>query len=42
MNGTTHTGRWGTTDLWNRLTDGTWIPDANHYTGAANPVNGWC
>ncbi|MFF4880915.1 peptidase M23 [Micromonospora sp. NPDC000668] len=41
-NGTTHTGRWGTTALWNRLTDGTWIPDAYHYTGAANPVNGWC
>ncbi|MGW0432040.1 peptidase M23 [Micromonospora sp. NPDC003197] len=41
-NGTSHTGRWGTTALWNKLTDGTWIPDAYHYTGAANPVNGWC
>ncbi|WCN79499.1 peptidase M23 [Micromonospora sp. LH3U1] len=41
-NGTTHTGRWGTTALWNRLTDGTWIPDAYHYTGAASQVNGWC
>ncbi|MFC8298657.1 peptidase M23 [Micromonospora orduensis] len=41
-NGTTQSGRWGTTTLWNQLTDGTWIPDAYHYTGAANPVNGWC
>ncbi|MET7372634.1 hypothetical protein [Micromonospora arida] len=41
-NGTSHTGRWGTTTLWNRLTDGTWIPDAYQYTGSANPVNGWC
>jgi LasA protease len=41
-NGTTHTGRYGTTALWNKLTDGTWIPDAYHYTGAASPVNGWC
>ena len=41
-NGTSQTGRWGTTALWNRLTDGTWIPDAYLYTGSANPVNGWC
>jgi len=41
-NGTTHTGRWGTTARWNRLPDGTWISDAYHYTGAASQVNGWC
>ncbi|HEY0637559.1 MAG TPA: peptidoglycan DD-metalloendopeptidase family protein [Pseudonocardiaceae bacterium] len=41
-NGTTHTGRWGTTSLWNRLTDGTWISDAFLYTGVSTPVNGWC
>ena len=27
-NGTAHAGRWGTTALWNRLSDGTWISDA--------------
>lgn len=41
-NGTTHTGRWGTTSLWNRLTDGTWVSDAYVYTGLSGPVNGWC
>ncbi len=41
-NGTTHTGRWGTTSMWNRLTDGTWVSDAFVYTGIAGPVNGWC
>jgi LasA protease len=41
-NGTSHTGRWGTTSLWNRLTDGTWISDAFAYTGVAGPVNGMC
>jgi LasA protease len=41
-NGTTHTGRWGTTSLWNRLTDGTWISDAYVYTGVAGPVAGLC
>lgn len=41
-NGTTHTGRWGTTSLWNRLTDGSWVSDAFLYTGVAEPVNGWC
>lgn len=40
--GTTHTGRWGSTSLWNRLTDGTWISDAYTYTGVAGPVNGTC
>lgn len=41
-NGTTHTGRWGTTSLWHRLTDGTWASDAYIYTGLDTPVNGWC
>jgi len=41
-NGTSHTGRWGTTSMWNRLTDGTWVSDAYLYTGIAGPVNGWC
>lgn len=41
-NGTTHTGRWGTTSLWNRLTDGTWVTDAYLWTGVNGPVNGWC
>jgi LasA protease len=41
-NGTTHTGRWGTTSLWNRLTDSTWVSDAYTYTGVPGPVNGLC
>jgi LasA protease len=41
-NGTSHSGRWGATALWNRLTDGTWVSDAFVYTGIAGPVNGWC
>jgi LasA protease len=41
-NGTSHTGRWGESTLWNRLTDGTWISDAYVYTGVANAVNGMC
>ncbi|WP_117210089.1 M23 family metallopeptidase [Allorhizocola rhizosphaerae] len=32
-NGTTHTGRWGATAVWNRLPDGTWFSDAFAYTG---------
>ncbi|MEW2590015.1 peptidase M23 [Micromonospora aurantiaca] len=40
--GTSVTGRWGTSTLWNKLTDGTWIPDSYLYTGSANPVNGSC
>lgn len=32
-NGTSHTGRYGATSVWNRLTDGTWISDAFVYTG---------
>ena len=41
-NGTTHSGRWGTTALWNKLTDGTWVSDAFMWTGSANSVSGWC
>ncbi|HEY8372847.1 MAG TPA: peptidoglycan DD-metalloendopeptidase family protein [Pseudonocardiaceae bacterium] len=41
-NGTSHTGRWGTTSLWNRLSDGTWVSDAYLWTGMNGPVNGWC
>lgn len=41
-NGTTHTGRWGATALWNRLTDGTWVSDAFLYTGTNGTVNGYC
>lgn len=41
-NGTTHTGRWGTTSLWNRLSDGTWVTDAFMWTGLSGPINGWC
>jgi len=41
--GTSHTGRFDyTTDMWNRLTDGSWISDAYSWTGTGNPVNGWC
>ncbi len=40
--GTTHTGRYGTTSLWNRLTDGTWVSDAYMWTGVNGPVSGWC
>lgn len=41
-NGTSHTGRWGTTTMWNRLSDGTWISDAYLWTGSDGPVNGSC
>ncbi|WP_255511006.1 peptidoglycan DD-metalloendopeptidase family protein [Micromonospora sp. WP24] len=41
-NGTTHTGRYGTTALWNRLSDGSWVSDAYLWTGVNGPVNGWC
>jgi LasA protease len=41
--GTRHTGRGGyTSDLWNKLTDGTWISDVYVWTGTAEPVNGLC
>lgn len=41
-NGTSHTGRYGTTALWNKLTDGSWVSDAFVWTGVGGPVNGWC
>lgn len=34
-NGTSHTGRWGTTAVWDRLSDGTWVSDAFLYTGTS-------
>ncbi|HEX2050986.1 MAG TPA: peptidoglycan DD-metalloendopeptidase family protein [Actinomycetota bacterium] len=33
--GTSHTGRYGTTSVWDKLTDGTWVSDAYVYTGRA-------
>lgn len=41
-NGTTHTGRYGATSLWNRLTDGSWVSDAYLWTGVNGAINGWC
>ncbi|MBE1488577.1 peptidoglycan DD-metalloendopeptidase family protein [Plantactinospora soyae] len=41
-NGTSHSGRYGTTSLWNRLSDGAWVSDAYLWTGLTGPVNGWC
>jgi LasA protease len=32
----------GTTSLWNKLTDGTWVTDAYMWTGLGGPINGWC
>jgi LasA protease len=40
--GTSHAGRWGSTSVWDKLTDGTWVSDAYLYTGVSGPVNGWC
>lgn len=42
QNGTSHTGRYGTTAMWNRLSDGTWVSDAYLWTGVNGPINGWC
>jgi LasA protease len=36
------TWAFGTTSLWNRLTDGSWISDAHLATGVNGPVAGWC
>ncbi|WP_406076683.1 peptidoglycan DD-metalloendopeptidase family protein [Micromonospora sp. NBC_00858] len=41
-NGTSHTGRYGTTALWDRLSDGSWVSDAYLWTGVNAPINGWC
>ncbi|MEV4253974.1 hypothetical protein AB0J52_12515 [Spirillospora sp. NPDC049652] len=40
--GTSHTGRWGATTLWDRLSDGTWMPDAFLYTGVNGPIKPAC
>jgi LasA protease len=40
-NGTTHTGRYGTTSVWDKLTDGTWVSDAFVYTGT-NTIGPQC
>lgn len=40
--GTTHTGRYGSTNLWDRLSDGTWISDAFVYTATAQPAEPQC
>ena len=31
--GTSHTGRYGTTSVWDKLSDGTWVSDAFVYSG---------
>ncbi|WP_433342262.1 peptidase M23 [Micromonospora sp. CA-111912] len=41
-NGTSHAGRYGTTSLWNRLSDGSWVSDAYLWTGVNGTINGWC
>ncbi|MFI1277243.1 peptidase M23 [Micromonospora sp. NPDC020751] len=41
-NGTSHAGRYGTTSLWNRLSDGSWVSDAYLWTGVNSTINGWC
>lgn len=40
--GTSHTGPWGTSDLWDKLSNGTWVSDAFVYTGSNGPVAPWC
>jgi LasA protease len=32
-NGTSHTGRYGTSSVWDKMSDGTWVSDAYVYTG---------
>lgn len=41
-NGTTHSGRYGATSLWNRLSDGTWMSDAFLWSGVNGPIAGYC
>lgn len=41
-NGTTHTGPWGTTSLWDKLSTGEWISDAFVYTGSNSAVTPRC
>lgn len=40
--GTTVTGVYGTTNLWDKLSSGAWISDALVYTGTSAPVAGPC
>jgi LasA protease len=41
--GTRHTGRNNySSNLWNKLTDGTWVADVYLWTGTGDPVNGRC
>ncbi|WZX99461.1 peptidoglycan DD-metalloendopeptidase family protein [Bacillus sp. FSL W7-1360] len=40
--GSSFTGRWGTTNIWNRLTNGQWISDAFVYTGVDGPAAPSC
>ncbi|MGH3735745.1 MAG: peptidoglycan DD-metalloendopeptidase family protein [Micromonosporaceae bacterium] len=40
--GTEHTGRSGTTKLWDKLTDGSWVSHAYVWTGTDDPVKGMC
>lgn len=36
--GTYHTGRWGTTNLWDKLSNGQWMSDAYLWTGSASAI----
>jgi surface antigen len=40
--GTTHTGPWGTTNIWDKLSTGAWIADAYVYTGRNGLVAPLC
>ena len=40
--GTSHTGPWGTTSLWDKLSTGKWISDAFVYTGSNGTVAPRC
>lgn len=42
VRGELHTGRLGTTNLWTRLKDGSYISDAFLWTGRSDPLNGLC
>jgi LasA protease len=41
-NGTSHTGRYGTTSVWNKLPDGSWFSDAFAYTGVDTGIGPNC
>lgn len=41
-NGTTHSGRYGPTSLWNRLTNGHWMSDAFLWTGTSGSIAPSC